>query len=504
METFALAAISLTISTSLFIKKKKSSVHLSFAFLCLALFFQKAGEFFYGILDTNLWKSTDYIGLLFIPSLLMVFFRLFLDRQKSYSNNVIILTALGGFLLATLCLTPLYEWPHLNVIFYFYVGFTLVYCYAVLVDSVKTKKNEDPDKKKFLYLAIACTLAAALSISDIFYYYGYKIPPMSNIAMAVLIYFTLIIITHPRLPEIHEIMCRALIILALVLFVTIIFYIVINLFGKNIMFPSNSILMASFIIVISIDPAKLILKKIASRFFFEGKNVFLSLYAIDEEVEKEKSMFLEEMATGLAHEIRNPLSSIKGAAQYLKSEAGPTQDQRLLDVIVEETDRLNGVVSQFLDYARPDSINAELQDVNRIIDKVISLIKTAGKSEDINIERHLDGNLPYAKIDGEQMIQVILNVALNAIESMPEGGTLSFSTGSVDNGGGKTIEIVVRDTGCGIEKDDLKNIFKPFFTTKKRGTGLGLPVCRKIVKKHGGHIDVESVPGQGTAVFIRI
>ena len=137
--------------------------------------------------------------------------------------------------------------------------------------------------------------------------------------------------------------------------------------------------MASFVIVISIDPAKLVLKKIASRIFFEGRDVLVSLYAIDEEIEKEKSMLLEEMATGLAHEIRNPLSSIKGAAQYLKSEVGSTENKKLLNVIVEETDRLNGVVSQFLDYARPYSMNAEVQDINRIIDKVISLIKAAGK-----------------------------------------------------------------------------------------------------------------------------
>ncbi|MBW2545049.1 MAG: hypothetical protein JRD43_06215, partial [Deltaproteobacteria bacterium] len=355
-----------------------------------------------------------------------------------------------------------------------------------------------------IYIAIACALAAALSVSDIFHYYGYGIPSMSNIAIAILIYFTLIIITHPRLPELHEIMVRAFIVLALVLFVTIIVYLITGLFGENTILPLNSVLMASFVIVISIDPAKLVLKKIASRFFFEGKDVFVSLYAIDEEIEKEKSVLLEEMSTGLAHEIRNPLSSIKGAAQYLKSETESTQNHKLLGVIVEETDRLNGVVSQFLDYARPYSMNAEMQDVNRIIDKVISLIKTAGLPENIVIEKNLDNNFPDVKMDGEQMIQVILNIALNAIEAMPEGGTLGLATAGIENGAGKTIEIAVSDTGCGISRDDLRNIFKPFFTTKKKGTGLGLSVCQRIVKNHGGRIDVESTPGIGTVVFIRI
>ena len=503
METFALAAVSLTISISLFIKKKRAPVHLSFAFLCLALFLHKAGIFFYGIFGANSWKSVGYLGALSISPLLITFCRFFLNRRKGPSKKIIISTAFGSLLLAAVCLTPYYEWPYLNLVVYLYIGFAMVYCYGTLVNSIKTKEP-DVEKERLFYIAIACALAAALSVSDIFHYYGYRIPSMSNIAIAMLLYFTLIIITHPRLPELHEIMVRAFIVLALVLFVTIIIYLITGLFGGDAVLLLNSVLMASFVVVISIDPAKLILKKIASRFFFEGREVFVSLYAIDEEIEKEKSMLLEEMATGLAHEIRNPLSSIKGAAQYLKSEAGSTENQKLLSVIVEETDRLNGVVSQFLDYARPYSMNAEIQDLNRIIDKVISLIKTAGKQENVIIEKNLDDNLPGVEIDGEQIIQVVLNIALNAIEAMPEGGTLSLATAIIENSGGKTIEIAVRDTGCGISKDDLRNIFKPFFTTKEKGTGLGLSVCQRIVKNHGGRIDIESTPGSGTVVFIRI
>ncbi len=137
-----------------------------------------------------------------------------------------------------------------------------------LADSIETKKP-DVEKERLIYVAIACALAAFLSVSDIFHCYGYRIPSMSNIAIAVLIYFTLIIITHPRLPELHKIMVRALIVFALVLFVTIIFYLITSLFGKNTILPLNSVLMASFVIVISIDQAKPILKKIAARFLVE-------------------------------------------------------------------------------------------------------------------------------------------------------------------------------------------------------------------------------------------
>jgi Signal transduction histidine kinase, nitrogen specific len=118
-------------------------------------------------------------------------------------------------------------------------------------------------------------------------------------------------------------MARALIVMVITLFVIVIFYLIIGVFGGDTDLPVNSVLMASFIIVIFIDPVKLILKKIASRLFFEGRDVFTSLYIIDEKLEREKSMLLEEMASGLAHEIRNPLGSIKGAAQCMRSEAIP-------------------------------------------------------------------------------------------------------------------------------------------------------------------------------------
>jgi len=504
METFALAAISLTIAISLLIKKMKAPVHQTFALLCFALFLQKTGAFSYEVFNSDAWKILNYTGALAIPPLLLSFCRVFLNRERFPSKRIILASVLGSLLLILILFISGYKWPYMYILIYLYNGSAMVYCYTALIDSMR-KKAPGVEKKGMLYIAIACALTALLSISDIFHYYGTPLPALSNIAIAALIYFTLIIITHYRLPEIHEIMVRALIVFALMLFATITFCFVIALFGENSRSWLNSVLMASFIIVIFIDPVKMILKKGAAHIFFEGRSdVSISLYAIDEEVEKEKSMLLEEMATGLAHEIRNPLGAIKGAAQYLKSETELSQNQKLLDVIVEETDRLNGVMSQFLNYARPHSINANNQNINRIVTKVVSLLTTAGLPDNIVIEENLDSKLPDIQVDGEQMTQVILNMTLNGIEAMPDGGTLSLTTIGSGNNGNNGVEIIIRDTGPGIEKSDLKNIFKPFFTTKKKGTGLGLPVCQRIIKSHGGTIDIQSVPGEGTTFTIRI
>ncbi|MCX5844853.1 MAG: ATP-binding protein [Deltaproteobacteria bacterium] len=355
-----------------------------------------------------------------------------------------------------------------------------------------------------VYLSVACAATALLSSCDILYYYGYAFPPLSNLFIAVLLYFILILITHPHLPELHELMARALVVSIITLFATITIVLIIGLFGKGVSPPFTHILLASIIIVIAIEPFKLVLKMIFSYIYPEGKDVFTSLYAFDEKLEREKSLLLEEMAPVLAHEIRNPLGSIKGAAQYLRSELGNGENQRLLDVIIEEADRLNSVVSQFLNYAKPYTLNLKMQDVNQIIEKALSVIQASPRLDNIVIEKELRPDLPFINVDAEQLIQVMLNIAFNAVEAMPAGGTLIFRTSKISSGDGEAVGISIRDTGTGIKKEEMKNIFKPFFTTKERGVGLGLAICQKIIKNHGGHVRVKSIPMQGSIFYIRL
>jgi len=228
------------------------------------------------------------------------------------------------------------------------------------------------------------------------------------------------------------------------------------------------------------------------------------MFSFDEKIEREKSMMLEEMAPVLAHEIRNPLGSIKGAAQYLRSEATTEENEKLLDVIIEEVNRLNSVVSQFLDFAKPYTLTLKPTDMNQLIEKAVSIIKANDISGKITIERELRPHLPPIMADQEQLIQVILNIAFNGIEAMPEGGTLTFRTTKIASDVGDAIGISIRDTGSGIKKEEMINIFKPFFTTKERGVGLGLAICRKIIKTHGGHIRAKSIVGQGSIFYIRL
>jgi signal transduction histidine kinase len=503
METFTLAAVSLIISLTLIINKKKVPAHLSFASLCLAVFFYKSGAFFDEILTGHNWRIIEYAGLIAIPPCAVKFVRSLLREQIFLTKRDVISSTIFSFLLAITIFSPLYNWPYLKTVFLIYAGAAIAVCYIVLILYIRNRPV-GVERTRMVYLACACGATAILSMFDVFYYYGYSFPPVSNLFIAILLYFVLILITHPRLPELHELMGKALVLSIITLFAAIAFTLIVGLFWKGEAPPFTHILLASLIIVIAIDPFKLVLKMMFSYFYPEGKDVFTSLYAFDEMLEKEKSLLLEEMAPVLAHEIRNPLGSIKGAAQYLRSESSAGDHQRLLDVIIEEVDRLNSVVSQFLNYAKPYTLKVKMQDVNQIIEKAISVIKASPRSDNIVIEKELRPDLPLIEVDAEQLVQVILNIAFNAIEAMQDGGTLIFRTSRISSGEGEAIGISLRDTGKGIKKEEMKNIFKPFFTTKERGVGLGLAISQKIIKNHGGHIKVKSIPSQGSIFYIRL
>ena len=350
------------------------------------------------------------------------------------------------------------------------------------------------EKKRLVYLIIACTAAIAT----------YTLQPLFNLIIAGMLYFILIMITHPHLTELHDLMTRALVILIVTLFTTVIFYLVTGFFGQGPGPPFTLVFMVSFLIVIAVGPFQVALKRLLTRLYPEIKDVFTSPFDMDEKLEREKALLLEKMAPVLAHEIRNPLGSIKGAAQVLRSEAESAEQRNLLDVITEEVNRLNRVVTQFLDYARPYTPDLKPRSINAVVEKAMSVIEANNLSSRVHIQLELHPHLPPVPMDQEQIHQVILNIAINAIEAMPEGGTLTVRTSRIASDTGDAVGISIRDTGQGIRRETLRQIFTPFFTTKERGVGLGLAVCERIIRSHGGKIRVKSIPGQGTIFFIRL
>jgi signal transduction histidine kinase len=211
--------------------------------------------------------------------------------------------------------------------------------------------------------------------------------------------------------------------------------------------------------------------------------------------EKERLATLGEMAAGLAHEIRNPLGAIKGAAQFLDPSAD-RPESRFLGVIVEEVDRLNRVVSQFLDYSRPATADLQPVDITILAERTVELLR-AGLREGVR----LDFRRPEARVQvmgaSGQIQQVLINLIQNSIKALdgrPEGGKILVSVEAE----GREASVSVEDNGKGIKKEHIEKLFIPFFTTSPGGTGLGLSISQKIVEAHGGRIEVASEEGRFT------
>jgi two-component system sensor histidine kinase HydH len=221
--------------------------------------------------------------------------------------------------------------------------------------------------------------------------------------------------------------------------------------------------------------------------------------------ERDRLSVLGEMSAGLAHEIRNPLGAIKGAGQLLDPEKLDPEQRDMVEVILQEVDRLNEVVSQFLDYARPYRGTAQAVDLNPIIERVGTLLRTQSRETPLEVKLSLQADLPAVRADPAQLEQVFLNLARNAVDAMLEGGTLSIMTELLETEGpAPRVQVRFVDTGPGIPEEVLRNLFIPFFTTKRTGTGLGLAICQRIVQTHGGAISVRSQLGQGTTVSVRL
>lgn len=215
----------------------------------------------------------------------------------------------------------------------------------------------------------------------------------------------------------------------------------------------------------------------------------------------ERLTALGNLAAGVAHEIRNPLSSIKGFATYLANKIkGEGPDKDAAKMIIQEVDRLNRVVSELLEFARPGSMKLKDEDINRVIERTLRLAGSDASAKGIAVHFTRNDSLPLVPVEAERLTQALLNLFLNAIQATDTGGALDVSA-SVDR---ETDRLGVRisDTGKGMSSEVLSGIFNPYFTTKPSGTGLGLAIVHRIVEGHGGEIKVESQPGKGTVFTI--
>ncbi len=234
--------------------------------------------------------------------------------------------------------------------------------------------------------------------------------------------------------------------------------------------------------------------------------------AMEEDLRRsDRLALLGKLAAALAHEIKNPLGGIKGAAQLIRAEVA--DDPSLLentDIMIREVDRVNQLLDQLLDLARPTGLQVEPLNVHEVLEHVLGLEDHTAAAANVRIQRFFDPSLPMIMGDRNRLIQVFLNLAENALQAEPTCVTVTtrietdFSLRTGHSGATKFVSVDFRDDGMGINEDDLPDIFSPFFTRKRRGTGLGLAICDRTVKEHGGRLGVESQLGEGSVFKVSL
>jgi len=219
------------------------------------------------------------------------------------------------------------------------------------------------------------------------------------------------------------------------------------------------------------------------------------------EVERSRRLAaVGRLAAVVAHEIRNPLSSIKGFATYFRQRYSAVPDDvKVADILIQEVERLNRVITELLEYSRPLPLRRAKASLSEIVRNTLGTIEKQAQEKGVVVRADLPVDVPEALIDADRMTRVFLNLFLNAMAAMDAGGVLSVAVASLE---GHTIRATVSDTGAGIRKEDLGRVFDPYFTTKPSGTGIGLAIVQQIVEAHGGEIGLESVPGKGTTFTI--
>jgi two-component system, NtrC family, sensor histidine kinase HydH len=209
------------------------------------------------------------------------------------------------------------------------------------------------------------------------------------------------------------------------------------------------------------------------------------------------------LAAGVAHEIRNPLSSVKGFATYFKERYGDnTEDRQVADIMIQEVDRLNRVVGQLLEFAKPVDIRKETVSAEEFLKNSLKLLETRAEARSITLKTRISENVSRVFIDPGRIRQVLLNLGLNAVEAMNDGGEILVSLEPADDPNAVRIRVV--DNGPGIDAAALPQIFDPYYTTKPSGTGLGLAMAHNMIEAHGGDIRIESNPGKETVVTVTL
>lgn len=518
---FATSVSSLILAIFVYFQGANRLTNITLSLFSLAICIWTFGQGMGAVLSQKelvlFWTKINVGAAVILPPLYLHFVLSILGKKNKYLLLFMYLFAFGFILFL---FTPYFVedvasaggfrfYPQGGIVYPFFALYLIsIFMYGFVQLAVSLAKEQGEQKTKLIYIFAASIIGFSGGVTAFFPVFGINFPVISHFALPVYVAITAYAILKHKLLDIEVVIRQGLVYSILTVFFAGVYALIILIANKMLVNYAHlneylGIILAVAASVAVFQPLKDIVQHFVDKLFFRGSYYYEK--TIDDLSEQNRKMFqsllradklasLGTLSAGMAHEIKNPLAAIKGMTQILPDKmSDPEFIKDYMDLVPRQLDRINGIVENLLRAGKPSKIEKKLVNINNVVDEILDFYSNMCEKNNIVIDKALQA-LPQIYADPEQIHQAISNLVINAIQAMPNGGTLSLS--SYEKQGKICIEI--EDTGIGIAPDKIEKIFDPFFSLKEKGTGLGLFVAYRIVQEHGGAIEVSSDIGKGT------
>lgn len=513
----------ITLCLIVILNNPKSKLNRSFCYFGTSLILWSFSYFLWQISDNHVdalfWCRILTIGVCFIPPTFLHFSLILIKKFNQYFKTLIITYTLS-IALSLLSFTPLLVagvqprlffpfWPSPgNAYFLLITLFMTTISYALILVYGRYKEVAGTERNQLRYVFLGIFIGFIGGASNFPLWYGIPLPPYGNILAGFIGIFIAYAIIKHRLMDIQIVIKKSIIYSISIATISILYllsiFILEKLAQKLFGYSSLSISIGTaFVLGLLFIPLRCKIQNFMDRYFFKGSHeeiVNQNEQLRREIAQSEKYKTLTTLATGIAHEVKNPLTAIRTFTEYLPQKLDDKEFlKKFSDIVGREVERIDDLTHQLLDYGKPAPLALKKVDINKLIEDSVDILNSKFINQKIKVNKNLAPDGYILNIDPNQIKQALFNILLNSIEAMPSGGELSISTSVTST---SYFVIKIEDTGSGISKEDLSQLFDPFFSKKDNGTGLGLSITQGLIENHKGIIQIKSKVGSGTSVRI--
>lgn len=526
LSLFLSSFSSLSLGLFIFIKNARSIVNRMFTIFMVSVSIWSFTQALIGTYpDPTLWLSIariEHFDHVFIPSVFLHFVHTLIGIKQR--RRLLVSYAIS---FVCFCLVPtqlfireinvesyakfaLEAGPIYPLYMVWFVG-TIIEALIKLHRAIGAHLDQPIERLKLKYIFWATFVGYAGALPNFLYVYNidlYPVNPFSTYFVPIYPAVIAYAIVRHQVLDIRVVIRRSLVYSILAAIITGVYFsfvLVTEKLLRDVMGYRSVIgsLIAGFVIALCFNPLKEFVQRFIDRLFFHGTQAVLAEEneRLRQEVARsEKLKAVSTLAAGMAHEIKNPLASIKTFAQYLPEKYDdPAYREKFARIMSQEVDKMNLLVQRLLEFARPMQPRLQPVRVSTVVKETLDFLQGTLMNKQIQVDTTF-ADTDEVLADQAQLKQVFLNLLLNSAEAIEPPGRISIATAQDDG----HLKVIVADTGRGIPQKDLQHVFDPFFTTKTGGTGLGLSVVHSIVREHDGRVDIESGIGQGTTVSITL